>query len=62
MLGISDLSNRIKVAGFGNPLLDISVVLKGCALELLEKHSLQLDGQEEVDDVKFKDILNTLKM
>ncbi|XP_018329140.1 adenosine kinase [Agrilus planipennis] len=49
----------VKIGGFGNPLLDISVKLN--TNDLLNKYNLLEDEQSEFDSQKMKSLLNDIK-
>lgn len=58
-MNVHKYTNVPVFAGLGNPLLDVSVILKDKSL--LDKYNLEPDGQKEVNSKDFTDILTTLK-
>lgn len=46
------------IISFGNPLLDIYVILKN--EELLKKHNLEVDGETELSEKKMQELIADL--
>lgn len=55
------MNSHHAVAGFGNPLLDMSIIAKGTLNSILSKYNLNPDGQKEIDGEELNDMIALIK-
>lgn len=53
-------AKMVRITGFGNPLLDITVKIPDNSL--VEKYNLNADDQKEITDTKIKELLKDISM
>ncbi|XP_046662033.1 adenosine kinase-like isoform X1 [Homalodisca vitripennis] len=58
-VNLTEMLKSHVIAGFGNPLLDIYATVDGN--KILDKHNLKPDGQKEVNNDEFINLLTTLQ-